>query len=63
MPYIDIDIPTKDTRIIAFSDDEKNEVIATGKNYDDVTKKAEKAGCKHPCLMTIPMQNKIHFHS
>ncbi len=54
MPYIHIKLPVDKTRIIAFSDNEKDEVIATGYDFDVVTKRAIEKGCKRPFLMSVP---------
>ena len=62
MPYVDIKLPSARTRIIAFSDNEKNEVIATGYKLDAVRKKAVAKGCKKPFLMSVPPDNSSHIH-
>ena len=63
MPYIDIKLPSSKTRIIAFSDNEKNEIVATGYKIDAVKKRALAKGCKKPFLMSVPPDNTIHLHS
>lgn len=53
MPYVNIKLPTTKTRIIAFRDNEKDEIIATGYDFDIVRKSAIDKGCKSPFLMSV----------